>query len=258
MPTMKRRAPDAEPATASGKRSRARTDAFDPSELAQGCVAAYLDRFRNVPKGKNELGGGMQKKPDSQIIRQLQRLAKNDGNVAIQCDHLNEFTRANGVNRSFTGVAQENTIRLRRLLKPLRQSHANLASGRLGMGEADLKRITQEVNRNVDACSAAGFTRNVSYASKVLCVLGHNAPMYSREVREYLSKHAGTVTTPSYGVLVKAWAREFERHGTSYVAAARDLITPEEEEWLGAQWFAMRGFDHMMMEWADAQKKKKK
>ena len=252
----KRRAPDAEPATASGKRSRARTDgSFDPSALAHGCVARYLDRFRRIPVGKNDVGGGSQKIPDKQIMRQLQRLAKNNGAIAIQCDYLKEFLNANGIGRNFKGVNKKKSIGLRRLLEPLRQSHANLASGRLGMGEADLVRITQEVNRNVDACSAAGFSRNVSYASKVLCMLGHNVPMYSSEVKAYLSTYAGTAKTPPYGVFVKAWASEFKRHSASYMAAARDLITPEEEESLGAQWFAMRGFDRMMLEWKKKQKK---
>ena len=256
----KRRAPDAEPATASGKRSRARTVhstrahcAFDPSALAHGCVARYLDRFRSIPDGKNEFGGGSQEIPDAQIMRQLQRLAKNSGSAAEQCDDLRVFLISVGVSRCFAGLRKDNAICLQDLLEPLHLSHANLASGRLGMGEADVRRIIQEIGRTTDASRAAGFNRNVSYASKVLCMLGHNVPMYSSEVRAYLSKHAGTVRTPSYSVLVKAWASEFERHGKCYVAAARDLITPEEEEWLGAQWFAMRGFDQMMMEWANAQ-----
>ena len=78
-------------------------------------------------------------------------------------------------------------------------------------------------------------------------MLGHPIPIYSSEGVAYL-KNAG-YQVPGYAAYFDAWHAEFAKEREHYMDSAHaHLSTAHQlEEWLGAEWFAMRGFDVKLM-----------
>ena len=152
------------------------------------------------------------------------------------CKRLRTFLIAYGVSRTFRGLSADNM----RCLKPLVE---HLRKKKNPKTAAD---VVAQVEGLADACLAAGFGRNMSFASKCLCMLGGHVPIYSSEAVAYLgTKKAGPV---DYGSFHTTWLAEYEARRVSYEGAAAKLLGEEEtRRGLDAKWVGMRGLDVRMM-----------
>lgn len=254
-PTRKRERAAEPPSTEQASRQRSGSQVPPVTETyaqADAYVCEYLTRFRH---GTNLRGGGKQERPDAEILDNLcsfmsclkRQVGESD------CRKLREFLTAYGVVRTFRGVSEDSVLCLKPLVEHLQSRRAALQC------HFDLVR---EVDQVVAACQAAGFNRNISFASKCLCMLGHPAPIYSSEAVAYL-KHAGHALKQgaTYDEFQRAWFAQYDKEGAPYeMAASKHLASGdgvsssgggvdvgELERRLGASWFAMRGFDVKMM-----------
>lgn len=233
---MKRRL--VEPTTTKAQRTSAK--AQRPAAIAQErSVAEYLTRFRTR--------SGNQTKTDGEIMDGLRSVVEADSDVTTSCTHLREFIVAYGVVRTFSGLAPGKVEILSRIVEHLQQSpHAIQSNSESSSFTTDRReRVTAAVDALADACKTAGFNRNLSFASKCLCMLGEPVPIYSSEGRAYLKLKA----SPSYAEYLDAWLDAYLAVEREFVGAAAKLIGAEERaRGLSEEWVAMRGFDVMIME----------
>lgn len=162
MPKKKRREHPEPPTTT--KKSKFATKTANAPESD---VAEYLARFRNEHDGTNARGGGYQTKTDGAIMDGLRGALREGVPMPEACRCLKEFISAYGVSRTFPGVTEECTWHR---LEPV---VTHLRTADLHAGDA--------VDALADACNAAGFCRNVSFATKCLNMLGREVPIYSSE-----------------------------------------------------------------------------
>ena len=115
-----------------------------------------------------------------------------------------------------------------------------------------------EVEALADACKAAGFGRNLSFASKAINMLGQPAPLFSSECTAFLQLKGGA--SGGYDQYCKKWRAAFEVRAIEYRAAATEQLAGSAYRagaadgaaqraasklavQLGHEWFAIRGFD---------------
>ena len=204
-------------------------------------VLEYYERFRSCNKrnGANARGGGTQTVTDATILSNLYAFVEGlDANAELrqQCMRLREFMVAYGVVRTFSGLSEENVLILTPLVQHLRGRRSGLS-----------RDPVQEVVALIEVCERAGFNRNMSFASKCVCMLGHAVPIYSSEAIAYLTKHKGhrfsNHENRSYTAFHNAWVAEFEQDRVSFETAATKHLAagPEAlrslERRLGAKWF---------------------
>ena len=234
------------PATVQGKKQR--PPASEEANQTQACVDKYFDRFRHVNEsnGKNELGGGTQKVTDAVIMRSLRELPSLKGDAAGAA--LHRFIVAYGVNRTFGGLGK---------IKKIPEKHkklAPLAARLIAIHKASRGTHQDDIAAVMAACKKAGFGTNPSFSSKFLNMLGRPVPIYSSECTAYL-RHFGYLQPKppaDYPTFHAAWLKAFDDVRADYTAAARRRLgqlpeTKALEEELGAEWFAIRGFDQLHM-----------
>lgn len=156
------------------------------------------------------------------------------------CSYLREFLVAYGVSRTFAGLSEEKVERLAPIVTHL-QAHTSALQAMQHECE-----IVFAVEALTDSCQGAGFSKNISFASKALNMLGAPVPIYSSEAHAYL----GLRGIPPYAVFYKAWMEAYAGEGAAFEAAAERLLDrrcPIETR-LRCKWFAMRGLDVKMME----------
>lgn len=224
------------------KASRTRT-----GNRAEEYVLEYFSRFRYVNE-HNARGGGSQTKTDAQIMAELQAFSGDlDRSDLLEqsCEALRRFLIAYGVSRTFSGLSARNCQCLAPIVRhlQLRQEAWRAVS---------FDAVT-EVLDLAETCVKAGFNRNMSFASKCLCMLGHAVPIYSSEGVAYLNHFGTSGGVKGYAAYCEAWLAAYCHERLGYeAAAARHLanapvITEKLEQRLGVAWFAMRGYDVKMM-----------
>jgi hypothetical protein len=168
----------------------------------------------------------------------LRTLSELRGRAACSC--LREFLVAYGVSRTFAGLSEEKVERLAPIVAHLR-THALALQAMQGENE-----IVSAVDALVDSCLGAGFSRNISFASKALNMLGQPVPIYSTEAHAYLALKG----SPPYATFYNAWMETYSREGAAFEAAAERLLDRRcpLETGLLCKWFAMRGLDEKMMD----------
>lgn len=232
--------------TPSESREKAGTTAVGCEDYANAVIAAeayvsgYLNRFRARPEDglRSERGGGTQKRTDAELMRMLRTLSEMRGRAACAC--LREFLVAYGVSRTFAGLSEEKVERLAPVATHLR---AHASALRAMQDECE---IISAVDALVESCRDAGFSNNISFASKALNMLGIPVPIYSTEAHAYLALKRN----PPYAVFYKAWMEAYVREGSAFEAAAERLLNHRCPLEMGLQckWFAMRGLDVKMMD----------
>jgi len=213
---------------------------------AEAHVLRYYERFR----GCSSLATAAKAASDAEVCASLRRLFDGLGErVSLaECKQLRAFLVAYGVSRTFAGLSKEADCLLP-VVAHLQATKAN--RGR----PCD---VVRDVEALADACVVAGFHRNVSFASKCWCMLGNPVPMFSSEAVAYL-KHKGhnlSRSPPRYDEFYRAWYTEYEKEREQYVVAAAKhnahscestFEVSKLEAQLGAEWFAMRGFDNKLL-----------
>jgi hypothetical protein len=176
---------------------------------------------------------------DEQVMAGLRRVvASAEGESEHQrCQGLRDFIRAYGVPRTFRGMSADNVQCLAPVVRHLR---AVWGKG-IATSAADL---AHEVDVLAAVCKAAGFGRNVSFASKALNMLGWEAPLYSSECLAYLHLPRNA----PYAQFLSAWTAAFLPKRHAYKGAARHQLRAQEGSSLPPEtWFAMRGFDILLL-----------
>lgn len=165
----------------------------------------------------------------------LRRMASGEiRGKAECCALLREFIVAYGVCRVFAGMREDNAhVVLASIVEHLQQQPT-----------AAVLSSIERVDALTDATESAGFHRLISFASKALNMLGQRVPLYSSEGLAYL----GLKQPASYEAFHAAWTQAYEPLRAAYESAAakhlqRDGSSSSLESSLGAEWFAMRGFD---------------
>jgi hypothetical protein len=223
---------------------RAKHTAAEPAE-AERLVLTYMRRFRASGEGGRPA--------EAEVLCNLCAFGKGleQGAGATQCAELRKFLVAYGVSRTFRGLSPTSTLCLLPIVRHIQARRGVLL-------HADL---ACEVEALADACVAAGFSRNISFASKCMCMLGHHVPIYSTEAVAYL-KHQGHelrrgTAEGTFAEFSRAWFVEYGKERAALEAAAKrhlarggeaviELHTLEQR--LGTTWFAMRGLDVKMVE----------
>ena len=242
------------PATVQAKKQRPVRVAVQTQARAQAeaCVDEYFDRFRNHNErnGTNARGGGTQTVTDATIMQSLRELCSLKGPAAGAV--LHRFLVAYGVVRTFAGLGKlDEPDKYKRL--------APLAARLIAIHKASRGIHPEDVAAVMAACVKERFGTNASFSSKFLNMLGRPVPIYSSECTAYLH-HFGYLQTksPEYPTFYAAWLKAFDESTTfsdvraDFTAAARcrlgqHAVTKALEEELGAEWFAMRGFDVLHM-----------
>lgn len=177
---------------------------------------------------------------------QLRNVAgTSNNNKAWSCSALRDFIKAYGVERNFPGMTAENVMPLLPIVQHLKALKIGNQK-RLDV-TVDPTAVVQQVDALADLCKAEGFTRNLSFASKALNMLGHNVPIYSSECKEYL----GMKSCSDYGKYLSKWLQELEANRALYEDEATQILNRSQdksklEAELDATWFAIRGLDQMM------------
>ena len=212
------------PATVKASRTKAsRTKASTvQASREEGYVLEYFERFRHVDEsnGSNARGGGSQTTPDAQILADLRSfLASVKERVVLDdCLRLRRFLVAYGVSRTFTGLSEEHALKLEPVVAAIRARRAALTEGKA-------LEVVAEVDALTEACVAAGFGRNVSFASKCLNMLGLPVPIFSSEGVAYLVHREHALKSSdrgpgSYAAYHRAWAAEYAAQREAFVPAA--------------------------------------
>ena len=224
--TPRKRAPSSSPPT---------TQKLAKTERSASYVAEYLQRWheRNERNGSNQRGGGYQTITDMQIMNNLREIARMKRADAEACRRLREFIVAYGVVRTFKGLSEENAEILIPVVKHLQQT-------------VRTQSVVDRVEALANACAEAGFSKNVSFASKAIAMLGECTPIYSSEGKAYLGLPSSGV---SYADYYEGWMKAYSVHGARYEDAARCQLKDIDAETYRPtnQWFGMRGFDVMVM-----------
>ncbi|KAL3929976.1 MAG: hypothetical protein SGPRY_001729 [Prymnesium sp.] len=219
-----------------------------PSEY----VRQYIDRFRFTEGrlAESSSHGRVPKMGDAEILRDLLTLLEgaDDRDASANCAKLRAFVVAYGVSRTFAGLSKKPLC-----LQPV-VAHLLARKGALQGGN-----LVHEVEELADACVQAGFHRNLSFASKCLCMLGHLVPIFSSEAVAYLRSKGALrhcKAGDGYEEFYYAWWVEYEKERMLYEASAAHHLAhgegmAEEHEVLecrlGIEWFAMRGYDVKLM-----------
>ena len=181
---------------------------------AQADVAEYLERYRN---GDATIMDGVRKVVDAKL------------NMSDACCRMRKFLVDYGVSRTFAGLREDTANVLAPIVMHLRSTDLDASDA---------------VDRLADACKAAGFHRNLSFASKFVNMLGRPVPLYSSEAKAYLRVRP----QQAYDEYAEAWFNSYEQHRRVYEAVAEDLFGEQERQrGLTPSWLAMRGFDVMLM-----------
>ena len=234
--TQKRGIASEAPGTAVKKRksaSRSSTSAHVSPSIAAANVQQYLTRFR-----KGSSTGGC----EAAIMDDLLTVLGDGLSKREACQRLRKFIASYGVIRTFAGLREDRVDGLQPIVRHLQEHRQELL--RL-LAPAD---IVIQVEALADACKMAGFNRNLSFATKCLCMLGRPVPIFSSEGKAYL-RLKGSAT---YGDYLAAWFVAYEDVRADYEATAARLMAesggePERKRGLTPAWVAMRGFDvHLM------------
>jgi hypothetical protein len=214
----RKRAPPTSPPKAPTKRKRPRASEALEAE-ADAEVQEYLGRFRGAQQN------------DAAIMTKLRAVAAGgpDGNSGLY-----EFIKAYGVVRTFAGLRADSVQCLAPIVHHLRSKWPALQCLQPEAAVAHVEALAE-------ACVAAGFHRNTSFASKALNMLGCPVPLYSSEGKAYCRLPASA----GYCAFMEAWTREYEPRRAAYETAAAARLDGDAplERALGPAWFAMRGFD---------------
>lgn len=142
----------------------------------------------------------------------LRRLADGDRHTLVSgsgtsepqnwCAQLRAFIVAYGVHRTFKGLQQNNTAPLAPIVRHIQR---RWASGELHRQQRDAEFVVREVEALADACKVAGFSRNLSFASKALNMLGLQVPLFSSECLAFLRLPRAV----SYAAFHAAWSAQY-------------------------------------------------
>jgi hypothetical protein len=237
----KRRSLVAEPATLARPKKR------PFSSQARQNTLEYIERFsaRSESSGSNARGGGYQTQTDGMIMAKLrQAVIDSSMHRAEACSALRSFIIAYGVSRTFAGLREDNAaVKLAPLLSHLRKRWPILQQ----LEHPD--DIVREVDDLTQVCFDAGFNRNISFATKALCMLSLPVPIYSSEGKAYLRLSASA----PFKEYQAAWMAKYFEERAEYEAAAAECMpqiaqaTPSGMPVPSAEWFGMRGLDiHML------------
>lgn len=154
------------------------------------------------------------------------------------CMQMREFITAYGVPRTFKGMRVDNVLPLLPLVTHLQR---RWASGELER-QQDGALVVLEVEALADVCKAAGYARNLSFASKCLNMLGLRVPLFSSECLAYLQ----LPRTCGFERFHEAWMGEFSQRREALEAAAVRHAEGYECSMNGV-WLAMRALDVRML-----------
>eukprot|EP01043_Picozoa_sp_COSAG02_P047668 COSAG02_NODE_4592_length_5182_cov_4.487901_6_plen_221_part_00 len=203
---------------------------------ADGDVREYLTRWETeapIMAGLRRLADGKASGSASGVLQKC-------------CVDLRDFIVAYGVHRTFKGLHKNNTAPLAPIVSHIQR---RWASGELHRCQSDAAFVVQEVDALADVCKAAGYSRNLSFASKALNMLGLQVPLFSSECVAFLRLPRAA----SYAVFHAAWSAQYaEQREALESAAARyaSSLLP----WLGGSteqeataWLRVRAFDVRML-----------
>ena len=172
------------------KRQKRATEASNDD--ADGDVREYLRRWES----------------EAAVMANLRQVAagqtSGSGTSETQywCAQLRAFIVAYGVHRTFKGLQKNNTAPLAPIVRHIQR---RWASGELHCRQSDPGFVVREVEALADICKAAGFARNLSFASKVLNMLGLQVPIFSSECLAFLRLPRAV----SYAAFHNAWSAQY-------------------------------------------------
>ncbi len=206
----------------------------DSSAGADGDVREYLARWET----------------EAPVMVGLRRLADGkasggsaSGMLQKCCMDLRDFIVAYGVHRTFKGLQKNNTAPLAPIVSHIQR---RWASGELHRCQSDAAFVVQEVDALADVCKAAGYSRNLSFASKALNMLGLQVPLFSSECVAFLRLPRAA----SYTVFHAAWSAHYaEQREALESAAARHAssLSPWPGGSSASAWLSVRALDVRML-----------
>lgn len=143
------------------------------------------------------------------VMADLQKVAKGitssssrNSRMLGWCVELRRFIVAYGIHRTFKGLSKSNTTPLAPIVRHIQR---RWASGELQQRQGDARFIVREVEALADVCKAAGFARNLSFATKALNMLGLRVPIFSSECVAFLRLPRAV----SYDAFHTAWTAQY-------------------------------------------------
>jgi hypothetical protein len=198
-------------------------------------------------------------KAEAKVMADLRNLAagpqpKRGSSAEMECcSQLRGFICAYGTARTFRGLRADNVAPLAPIVRHIQR---RWASGELPRRQSEPAFVVGEVEALADVCKAAGFARNLSFASKTLNMLGLRVALFSSECVAFLRLPKAV----GYGAFHEAWTAEYaKRHEALEAAAAKHAAALSPWPAGGAQgkykgtggtadaWLAIRALDIRML-----------
>jgi hypothetical protein len=219
----------------------------------------YLERWRN---GEKTRGGGSDKEhtTDMILVQMMQTLVKAKVAETAQAEALHSVVICYGVGRCFsasncgmpktnsgaTNRAEEVKVRRAKVIQCMLPMVQHLQQGARVLERTDDERVVAAVDGFADLIEATFQKRNLSAASKLLCMLGLEVPIYDSLARKALGLNQPNV---KYSEYLAKWTSSYEARRTSYLAAVRSQSTEEDRigDIVSAEWVAMRAHDMRLM-----------
>eukprot|EP01046_Picozoa_sp_COSAG06_P026490 COSAG06_NODE_2280_length_7182_cov_10.552167_2_plen_309_part_00 len=251
----KRRTPPATPDQSTirtpAKRTKRAGGASHAAASAAAAAAADVDALEYAQRWE---------KAEAKVMADLRNLAagpqpkRGSSAETACCAQLRGFICAYGTARTFRGLRADNVAPLAPIVRHIQR---RWASGELQRRQSEPAFVVGEVEALADVCKAAGFARNLSFASKTLNMLGlWPVALFSSECVAFLRLPKAV----GYGAFHEAWTAEYaKRHEALEAAAAKHAAALSPWPAGGAQgkykgaggtadaWLAIRALDIRML-----------
>lgn len=257
---MKRAASAEEPSTTKAQRhvkshaSPTKAQHLSKSDVVDAAsdLQEYLERWRNGENPKEHT-------TDMMLVQMMQTLVKATVAETAQAEALHSIVICYGVGRCFSasncgmpktnsGASRAEEVKVRRAkviqcMLPMVQYLQQVARV---LERTDDERVVAVVDGFADLIEATFQKRNLSAASKLLCMLGLEVPIYDSLARKALGLNQQNVKYSEYHA---KWISSYEARRPSYLAALRSQSTEEDRigDLVSSEWVAMRAHDMRLM-----------
>ena len=258
---MKRAATAEEPSTTKAQRhvkshaSPTKAQHLSKSDVVDAAsdLQEYLERWRNGENPKEHT-------TDMMLVQMMQTLVKATVAETAQAEALHKIVICYGVGRCFsasncgmpktnsgaTNRAEEVKVRRAKVIQCMLPMVQYLQQVARVLERTDDERVVAVVDGFADLIEATFQKRNLSAASKLLCMLGLEVPIYDSLARKALGLNQQNVKYSEYHA---KWISSYEARRPSYLAALRSQSTEEDRigDLVSSEWVAMRAHDMRLM-----------